>query len=114
MEQKHREQLKLVRDLSEKLKELRRKGQAQLSSLTQAGFDFLSTDVEAGMLFARIAEAAPTNSEKRRRNQRRARRAFDTVKRFSARWKLTSSERSELNASLKQLRKRLEGLGEIV
>lgn len=78
----------------------------------RAGTDFLKVDVATALTFADAALNADT-PEKKRRNQRSARKAYDTVLRMSKKVSLPSKDAEELHHSLTQLKASLRRLGEI-
>lgn len=80
--------------------------------LNKAGADFLRLDVEIGLTFSGIALQAQ-DSEKRARNLRAARRAYDTVLRLTDRVTLTKDGAQSLARSLCRLKCDLVRLGEI-
>jgi hypothetical protein len=78
------------------------------------GFNFLITDLELGMTFARIASNAHEASGKRTRNKANARRAYDVISRLNHRVLLSGHEREKVELKLANLRLALEELGEIL
>ncbi len=83
-----------------------------LHRLDRTGFSFLLQDVEIALTLTRIAHDAESDSEKRARNQKNARRAYDTVIGLMSRVSLTADEEQELTGKLRQLKAELELLGE--
>lgn len=81
--------------------------------LNAAGKDFLKTDVETALTFTELARQSD-DAEKRRRNQRHARVAYDTILRLQERVTYTPAERSYMDAMIERLRKDLEQLGELL
>lgn len=78
----------------------------------RAGTDFLKVDVATALTFADAALSADT-PEKKRRNQRSARKAYDTVLRMAQKVTLPNKDAEELRESLSQLRSNLQRLGEV-
>ncbi len=76
------------------------------------GVEMLKRDLDAGLIRAMIASRAPENSEKRLRNHREARKAYDTVVDFSQRFTLTSTDTQEISDKLAKLKSSLEQLGD--
>jgi hypothetical protein len=73
--------------------------------------DFLQIDSQVALTFSGIALAA-SNEEKRRRNTRTARTAYDTIMRLRNGVDLTDAENIKLDRNLEQLRSELLRLGE--
>jgi len=78
---------------------------------SQVGIEFLRTEVETAFVFARVASDAQ-DSEKRLRNVRNARRAYDTLLHFMQRLVLTPDARDEIHLRIWDLRRQLINLGE--
>ncbi len=75
--------------------------------------DFLKTEVDTGLTFARLASGA-RYSDKKDRNQANARKAYDTVLHWTRRVSLAAPDSQEIGDKLVQLRAALEDLGESV
>lgn len=84
-----------------------------VSRLENTGFTFLISDLELGLTLAQIAMGSGSNTDKRKRNQHNARRAYDTILKLAERVVLTGIQRSELNNVAARLKSRLESLGEV-
>jgi hypothetical protein len=80
----------------------------------QRGIDFLNIDADTALTMAQIASAADKNSEKRARNQRNARRAYETILHFGERTTFTSEQADKLDHKLRLLKAALEQLGEVL
>jgi hypothetical protein len=79
--------------------------------IKDTGFDFLKAEVHTGLTLAQIA--ADTHKEDRgARNRKNARTAYDTAQRTMRRLPLAAKQAAEISALLRQLRKKLEELGE--
>jgi hypothetical protein len=78
----------------------------------QAGFTFLSTDLDLALTLARIASEAGDDVGKRARNQENARHAYDTILRLRQNLSLTDEQNGELNEKLEALKSALDALGE--
>lgn len=72
----------------------------------------LKIDVGAGLTRATIAAQAREQSEKRPRNWREARKAYDSVMGFMQRFTLTPTDAQEISDKLAKLKSALERLGE--
>lgn len=83
-----------------------------LNRLDRTGFSFLLNDVEIALTLTRIAQDAESDPEKRARNQKNARRAYDAVTSLMGRVALTGEEEQELTQKLVQLKSELHLLGE--
>lgn len=83
-----------------------------LNRLDRTGFFFFMNDVELALTMTRIAREGSDDSEKRARNQKNARRAYDTVTGLTCRVALTGEEEQELARKLTQLKSELQSLGE--
>lgn len=83
-------------------------------STQQNGVDFLFAELQAGLTFARIASSRTSGPEKVERNRYNARKAYDSILHFRERVSLSDPEVARLTAGVKELRKALEGLGEVV
>ncbi len=79
-----------------------------------AGFTFLISDLELALTLTRVAANSVRNANRRGRNQRNARRAYDSVQKLAASALLTDDQRAELDATTAQLKSELEKLGEIL
>ena len=79
--------------------------------LNRASTEFLKLDIETALTFLTIARDTHDDS-RQRRNLRSARRAYDTVLRFSDRVILSDEDRDALRSGLKRLRSELESFGE--
>jgi len=73
---------------------------------------FLRTDLDTGIMLARIATGARKNSERRERNKRKARMAYDTVVKFRGQTPMSTEIRNALDEKIGLLRSMLEVLGE--
>jgi len=73
---------------------------------------FLRTDLDTGIMLARIATGARMNSERRERNKRKARMAYDTVVKFRRQTPMSTEIRIALDEKIGLLRSLLEVLGE--
>jgi hypothetical protein len=92
--------------------ELREQLDASRQEFNRVGTDFLRADVATALAFTE--EALTTDDPfQKRRNQRSARKAYDTILKLSARVKFTKEEAQEMKANLKRLRSNLVSLGEI-
>ena len=80
--------------------------------LNKTGVGFLRLDVEVGLTFSGIALQAQ-DSEKRARNLRAARKAYDTVLRLMDKVTLTEDDAKSLARNLFQLKCELVMLGEV-
>lgn len=80
--------------------------------LERTGFTFFITDIELAMTLVRIAADSDKDPEKRARNRQNARRAYDAVLRLSTSAALKDEERAEVDEKLRQLKSRLEEIGE--
>lgn len=79
----------------------------------RAGIDFLKVDVATAMTFAQTA-LSTGDPVKRRRNQRSARKAYDTVLRMATKVTLRDHDAEELKQALQQLNAKLKQLGEAI
>ena len=75
------------------------------------GLGFLRTELETGLMLARIARSAK-RADKRDRNLLNARKAYEAVLRFMPGVMLTTSQTEELKKKLERLKKELRALGE--
>jgi hypothetical protein len=80
--------------------------------LNRNSYQLLKVDVEAARTFTRIAAGADPQSEKRTRNQRNGRAAYDSVQHLRKNVAMTTEQEQELDTGLAELRTALEGLGE--
>jgi hypothetical protein len=76
-------------------------------------FDFLIADLELGTTLARIAHKSDKDLEKRSRDLRNARRAYDVVRRLAARAMLSEEQQIEFDDKAARLKTELEKLGEV-
>jgi len=77
------------------------------------GLGFLRTELETGLMLARIARSAK-RADKRDRNLLNARKAYEAVLRFMPGVMLTTRQTEELKKKLERLKKELRTLGEDV
>lgn len=78
----------------------------------RTGTDFLKVDLATAFTF--VANARNTyDPEKRHRNQKSARRAYDTVLKMSTRVALSDADATELKQNLRQLKSELDEMGEV-
>jgi hypothetical protein len=80
--------------------------------ITRTSIEFLKTDVQTALTFSGIALESGNNEVKRLRNQRNARRSYDTVLRFLMKVPVNASDVEFLSSRLERLRSELEKLGE--
>ena len=78
----------------------------------RARFGFLISDLEIALTMTFLALNSQPDSDKRRRNQYNARRAYDEVVRLSEKMNLRASERDQISGKLAGLKSALQGLGE--
>ena len=79
----------------------------------QSGIQFIRTELETGLTFSKVAEAA-TYEGKKERNRANARKAYDAVLHFLPSTSLNETEISEVKVKLEELRFALQSLGENV
>ncbi len=72
----------------------------------------IMADLAAGFTFAQLAKEAAANSPKRQRNRNNARKAYESVTKFSKKTTLTPAEEKALNDGLTRLKSVLEQLGD--
>jgi hypothetical protein len=80
-------------------------------TIRQVGMEFLRTEVETALLFARIASDAQ-DPEKRLRSVQNARTGHDALLHFMQILALTADERAEMQLEIGELRQQLINLGE--
>lgn len=80
--------------------------------LNKNAADFLRIDLDTALTLARIASEAPEGSERRSRNIRNARVAYETVSRFRTKTETNPEEDEEIKEKVSRLRTALERLGE--
>jgi len=85
---------------------------ASLRQFNRTGTQFLKVDVATGLTLAKAARDTQ-DAEKKRRNQKSARKAYDTIVRMLKKVTPTDADARQLNASLHQLKNELIQLGEI-
>jgi hypothetical protein len=98
--------------LQAKIQEVRKKCEQIINTLQRNGADFLFIDLGVANEMARSASNAGRNTEKRARNRKTARRAYNTILHLSGRLKMSQEERSGVKAQLGTLKRALEELGE--
>ena len=81
-------------------------------SVHDNGVDFLHTDLDVALTMAQIAAEADRSSERRKRNVRNARKAYDTIVKLHEKVHASAAERHCLRRKLSHLRLCLEDLGE--
>ena len=80
--------------------------------LNEVGTEFLKVDVATGRTFVEAALSSD-DPEKKRRNQKSARKAYDTVVRMLKKITPNDADAQELNAGLQRLKADLVELGEV-
>jgi hypothetical protein len=83
-----------------------------LKSINQRRLEFLNIDLDLALTMAHIAISADNNPEKRNRNQRNARHAYDEVLRLRSKTEINARENEQLNRKLMELQTLLLDLGE--
>lgn len=78
----------------------------------RAGTEFLKVDVATGLMLAKAALSS-RDAEKKQRNQKSARKAYDTIVRMLTKVTPTDADAQQLNDGLHQLKADLVQLGEI-
>ena len=86
---------------------------ATREGMNRTSAEFLKLDVQTGLTFSSTALTAD-NEEKKERNRKAARKAYDTVLRLGKKIELTNAEKRLLNRGLKKLRGELTALGEAI
>lgn len=82
-----------------------------LREFNRTGTEFLKVDVATGLTLAKAA-LTTGSAEKRERNQKSARKAYDTIVRILNKITPTEADAKELNDSLDELKANLVKLGE--
>ncbi len=91
------------------------KEQAKLQpELSQAGYEFLMSDLGVALTLTRIASRSAADSDKRLRNVQNARRAYDKVRELAERVSLTGSQLQNLVEKLQAVKSALEKVGKAV
>jgi hypothetical protein len=81
----------------------------------EGGAEFLLTEMNTGITFAKLAVSArKTDSKKMERNRKNARKAYDSLLHFQDRVALSAQQAAALKAGKKQLQQLLRALGEAV
>jgi hypothetical protein len=80
--------------------------------LNRNSYQLLKVDIETALTFTRIAAGAGEGSDKRTRNQRNGRTAYDSVQHLRKNVSMTTAQEQELDAGLVELKTALEELGE--
>ena len=80
---------------------------------TPAAVDFLRTELRTGLTLTRLAFRA-SQPDKSSRTRAHARRAYDTVVRFTPKVSLSPDETKEVKTKLERLRSELKLLGEAI
>lgn len=83
------------------------------SRANKVNADFLKLDLQTALTFTQLALQAE-DGVKRERNQRAARKAYDTILRLVGRVTLTDDEARSMGKSLERLRSDLIRLGEFL
>jgi hypothetical protein len=84
------------------------------ASTTKNSLEFMERDLELALTMVTIASQAGKDSDKRARNIKNARRAFDTVQQLKEKVHASKEEWRPIQEKFKQLRDRLRDLGEHV
>jgi hypothetical protein len=80
---------------------------------TLAGVDFLRTELRTGFTLTKLA-LRTSQPDKSSRSRANARRAYDTVVRFTPKVSLSADETKEIKTKLERLRSELKLLGEVI
>jgi hypothetical protein len=80
--------------------------------LNRTRAEFLKVDVQTALTFAAIALQSENDLGKRRRNQRNARRGYDTILRLVQKVSLNEADAEMLTRNLGRLKSELQELGE--
>jgi hypothetical protein len=75
----------------------------QFDATQMATLDFLRTELETGLTFARVALSA-RDEDKIRRNQLNAQKAYDTFCRYFANAAISEAESNEMHATAAELK----------
>jgi len=79
-----------------------------------AGLNFLLTEIETGLTFARIAQKAKAaGGSKFERNLKNAQKAYESAAQFRRRVELDGEQKATVDANLQQLKALLETVGEV-
>ena len=81
--------------------------------LSGAGTEFLRAELLVGITRAKIAQNTP-DQDKKDRNRREARKAYDAILRFLPQTFLSQEEKEEIDFKLMELKVALRSLGEDV
>ena len=81
-------------------------------NLNRNSYELLRIDIEAALTFSRIASGADPQSDKRSRNQKNGRAAYDSVQHLRKNVSMSTEQEQELDSGLVELRTALEELGE--
>ena len=92
--------------------ELRREIEQTALELDRSRIEFLSTDLDVTLTMTQVASAAASGSEKRERNVRNARHAYDVITHLRESVDAGPEINRELDEKLHQLRAALTALGE--
>ena len=84
---------------------------ASKQALNRTGAQFLKTDLETALTFCKAARNTQ-DPQKKDRNQRFARKAYDTILRLMKKITLSDTDAKELNQKLERLKEQLVELGE--
>lgn len=82
------------------------------AQVNRASTDFLKIDLQTALTFSGIALESDNNEEKRQRNQRSARRGYDTIVRLSKKVNLSASDARSMSRNMARLKSELRQLGE--
>jgi hypothetical protein len=84
---------------------------ASRERMNRASIDFLMTDLETALTFAKIA-LTTRDVSRRKRTCRAARKAYETLAKFVHKVDLSAEDARRVSAGMKQLKSELESLGE--
>lgn len=79
----------------------------------QSSIQFVNTELDTGLTFARIAVGSKTGSKKER-NRVNARKAYDSALHMLVQLSLSKEEESTISEKVSALKSNLEKLGEIL
>ena len=104
---------RMVEQQKQRQQDLAKQAYTKRERMEQVGFTFLVSDLELARTLTRIAANSGRDTNKRKRNQQNARRAYDSVETLARRAVLTGSQRAELNDVAAKLKSELQKLGEV-
>ncbi len=82
----------------------------KLDGFNRRGIEFVLTELDTALTFARIAQENPNDPEKRERNRSHAQKAYETLQEMVGRFSFAPEDAKRLEVNMNRLKTDLEQL----